>query len=796
MSIAFTRKAYLEVWKDGVYISRHVSEFECAESASSHGEGVYEIRVGGPVFYEMSIRDVVSSTDGVIVPRADPPLNNPPMWDSQPNVVGILGTASNYDLNDITSDLDSDPITFSLNTGSVALGPGWTWTPGTGVLAYDGIGAVGTTSGHVATINDGTDSVDSAAFDIRTSESVVMSNFPNVFGVMAISSVNTRMDNQPYKEIIESCNLFIHQGLNFASTSARANTKARFETLRAANPNVHIVIHIDILNIIFDQSSSSAERWLEDQLWANPSDYDDYLLRSASGQPFMTHLDGQGSGLALNWACSDTVMQRIVEGQLAEFSDNDGAENMMPTFALSVMHDTMPETDFRRYRKPEHSGTISGIQSSTEIDIPTWSGVNTTGSADGNGYRSLSANTNFVAVQSNHQQGSKENITGHKVVNGSTDRVRLATSLDMSDSAGDEFYIFETSGSSGGSEQFGELTESSRLAGINNFFDRFEATALADYGVQTLKVRNGGGQDGSKKRSGDAPTYPSSWIGQWDFHQIERFGAGTAGFFQYNNSTYRTEAVSGGSGNIKDEDHAGRDYGLDRYMRDIEYGKLMLRSNSASPSGYPCVFLNLQAREFSNYSSYTELDASYIRFWCILCWCMDNVMPQIEQDRVHDKPLMIDEMVLSAGTPISTRNFGTYDPTGASDTGTMTFRTPDFGTAGYIFEFANVLYLINLREPTNPGVWVPSHLSGGQAIDASLDVATMPSAGSGFKWQHFDRTTYVNPDPSTVFYNRTPASYDANAEILGDSILNDGSDAGATENCGACEAVAFVRVAA
>lgn len=792
MSVKSTRKQYLRLYLDDAYISQHTSVLEAAESASENGPGTYQVRVGSEVFYEVTIHRAITDDTDLIVPNPNPPNNNPPVWDSQPSVTFVFGTASNYDLNDITSDPDSDPITFALNTGSVSLPAGVTWTPGTGILAYDGVGAVTTTMGHIATIDDGTESVNSIAFNIQISQTVTMSNFPNVWAVFALASVNDRLDNQPYKEMIEHCNVLIHQGLNVATAGARANTLARFNTLRAANPNVFIGMHIDILNIIFDQSSNSAERWLEDLLWANPSLFDDVLLRQAANQPFMTHLDGQANGLALKWDCSDAAMQAIVEGQLSQFSDNDGVSNMMPTHALSVMHDTMPERDFSRYRKVEHSGLISSITSSTEINIPAWSDVQTSGGADGNGYISLAAATNFVAVQQNRQQGSRKRITG---INAAGTRVRLESALEMSDQAGDDFFIYELSGSSGGSERFGEMDEESRLAGINNFFDRYEATALANYGVGTLKIRNGGGQDGRFKRSGDAPAYPSSWIGQWDLHQIERFGSGTAGFFQYNDTDYRTQSVSGGSTNIKDEDHQGRTYDLDRFMRDIEYGKLMLRSNAASPCGYPCVMINIQAREFSNYDSYTELDASFIRFWCILSWCMENVMPQIEQDRIHDKPIMIDEMCIEAGAPITTRDFGTYDPTGANDTGSLALFSPDFGTHGRIFEFGNALYIVNPRQPDS-AVWVPSHLSGGQSIDPALDVATLPSAGSGFKWQHINRNTTINNDVNTPYYLKSPSDFDANARIVGDSILNNGADAGVTVNCGACEAVALMRVAA
>ncbi len=65
MSVEFTRKQYLEVWRDDRYISRHTSLQECAESASSdadiNDEGVYVIRIGSEVFYEVSIRHLTQN---------------------------------------------------------------------------------------------------------------------------------------------------------------------------------------------------------------------------------------------------------------------------------------------------------------------------------------------------------------------------------------------------------------------------------------------------------------------------------------------------------------------------------------------------------------------------------------------------------------------------------------------------------------------------------------------------------------------------------------------------------------
>jgi len=107
-----------------------------------------------------------SATSTVLLKGGEPPTNNPPVWDSQPLIYFSEGISSDYNMNDITSDPDSDPITFSMNTGTVALPTGVTWTAFTGILAYNGIAGPDVTSGHIITLDDGEDTTDSNAFNI------------------------------------------------------------------------------------------------------------------------------------------------------------------------------------------------------------------------------------------------------------------------------------------------------------------------------------------------------------------------------------------------------------------------------------------------------------------------------------------------------------------------------------------------------------------------------------------------------------------------------------------------------
>jgi len=698
-------------------------------------------------------------------------------------------------MDDISSDPDLDTITHSLNTGAAPLNAGWTWTPATGVLAYDGIGAVSSSSGHIFTLDDGTDTTDSDSVSIVIATTAAMDNWPFATTIMAIASVNDRLDNHPCKGIIEAKNNFVHQGLFFGSSADRASTKARFDTLVAANPDVNIIVHIDfhLLKFDFDADGGLAKKHLTTQLWANPSDYDEYLLRDTGAGPFLTFHHEQATGLAFNWACNDTIMQRVVDSWIEQYTDFDGANPVLGPHTFGIQHDNMTEGE-DRWRDVEHSGTIQRQESSTEIDIPTWSGVGLTGGPDGNGYTSLTNESNVVVVESSHTDGDYAKITGHKIIDGDTDRLRLAISLEqVSVGGGDEFYIFRKVGS--GNNGPGEITKSQQRIGVKNFFDRMKTVALTK-GVTLDPSFNGFSR--MRKEAGTAPAHPSEFIGFFADGHFERC-CERLGLFQTNDSEYHTTFQDPPSGS-----EGGSTWDPGRTMRNIEYSKLFMMADAASKSGYPGVWMNAQTREPSGsnntaakYDGLDELDHAFALFWSCLSWCMSNVIPQVEMDSGHDEGVMIDEEVISAGNPISARNFGTYDPIDPTPTspGVFTWRTADFGTFGYFFTFDKLGIIINLRPMTTPSnAWIPSYLPGGQPIDIALDRFTMPAAPAGKKYQMLNRGTYVNPDASSKFFNKGPTDFDTNERILSGPVLNDGTDVGATYDCGAFESAVLILV--
>ena len=72
----FTRKSYLELWRGERYISRHVTTVDAADSAQAdameHGGGVYQLKVGDALYYEVDMSFMLGS--GGDIEEVAPPV--------------------------------------------------------------------------------------------------------------------------------------------------------------------------------------------------------------------------------------------------------------------------------------------------------------------------------------------------------------------------------------------------------------------------------------------------------------------------------------------------------------------------------------------------------------------------------------------------------------------------------------------------------------------------------------------------------------------------------------------------
>lgn len=82
-----------------------------------------------------------------------PVANASPTWRAVPTITFTQGVPASISIAAYVSDADGDAIVITKN--SAALPPGVTYDAASKSLVYDGVGAVGSTTGHVFTADDG-----------------------------------------------------------------------------------------------------------------------------------------------------------------------------------------------------------------------------------------------------------------------------------------------------------------------------------------------------------------------------------------------------------------------------------------------------------------------------------------------------------------------------------------------------------------------------------------------------------------------------------------------------------------
>ncbi len=84
---------------------------------------------------------------------SSPVANLPPAWQTVPTIAFTQGVASGVSIAAYVSDPNGDALTITKN--NVLLPAGVTYDQANKRFVYDGVGAVGSTGGHVLTANDG-----------------------------------------------------------------------------------------------------------------------------------------------------------------------------------------------------------------------------------------------------------------------------------------------------------------------------------------------------------------------------------------------------------------------------------------------------------------------------------------------------------------------------------------------------------------------------------------------------------------------------------------------------------------
>jgi hypothetical protein len=93
-----------------------------------------------------------STASGSSGPSALVPASTPPVWTTVPTLTFTQGVASTISISKYVKSASGGPLAIALN--NIALPPGVTYNARTLSFVYDGIGAVGSTDGHVLTASD------------------------------------------------------------------------------------------------------------------------------------------------------------------------------------------------------------------------------------------------------------------------------------------------------------------------------------------------------------------------------------------------------------------------------------------------------------------------------------------------------------------------------------------------------------------------------------------------------------------------------------------------------------------
>ena len=180
-------------------------------------------------------------------------------------------------MDDISSDPNLDTLTATMNTGAVSLPTDVTWTAATKVLAYGGGGAVGTTSGHIITLDDGTDTTDSDPFDIP------ITNWPiNGFAVQgsyAITNQDQQLGTEPYRTDNGETDIVIYQW-RYQDATRQATEKTYLDWFAANHPYCNLCMYF-VLDI--KKSSIFDARWQTSQLITGGNGHDSWFLHNSSG---------------------------------------------------------------------------------------------------------------------------------------------------------------------------------------------------------------------------------------------------------------------------------------------------------------------------------------------------------------------------------------------------------------------------------------------------------------------------------------------------------------------------------
>ena len=313
--------------------------------------------------------------------------------------------------------------------------------------------------------------------------------------------------------------------------------------------------------------------------------------------------------------------------------------------------------------------------------------------------------------------------------NGATNQVN---NLDMNNDGVAEVRNLYTSASTGGGKMWSD-------GGLNtkaSFKARFPTLVMWPNAARWITDY----LDGSNQ-SPPLPLSQHPYYGKWEMFMKET-QSNNLGLVP--NQTTLTYSFNGGGGTPLS-------------FRTLTAQELFLCPDNQAPMGKAVQWFESRVcnREPPNTDDYT-----YARF--LFACAMMLPRTGICLNRNGTRPFKLDEFILEFGDPIGTRSMGTLDETTLS----FTQRAANFtnGVATFHWqEFEKALVVIRSDSPT-----VGAYPSADAAVSC-----TLPSAGSGKKWQRINAATYVSP----AIYKGPGGTLVTRAMEGQDTTVNNGADA-------------------
>lgn len=270
----------------------------------------------------------------------------------------------------------------------------------------------------------------------------------------------------------------------------------------------------------------------------------------------------------------------------------------------------------------------------------------------------------------------------------------------------------------------------------NQFWDTLEQKVFDDTGIVTGRGFNSITGTFNEKDSGGLPE---------NIVQREAFDVVNA---------ENGDSPSGFSARFTSESHdyATNNVDMTRQMRHMYLGVTYIRDGSSNSFPRRMRGVAFEARQWGNtYNDINDLDASYLRFWLVLCLLVPKTFMVTTGRQRTAFPCHIEENWIDFDTNYSTpAAIGTYQENENNGEGIFTWATPDNGERIFVRRLGNWLVAINAADPpaNYPNDYAPSHLGGYTPRDPEDQIS--PSTFSNYlsggeTISHFNPATYINP---------------------------------------------------